>query len=290
MNPSESEALSKRIRWLNRRTLAVGLISVVLLIVAAGYGFSALSELIRFFGVGQRSAASLPIHIPGGLDQSKSSTIATFLMFGMALFGVWGMSTGSIRRSKCALAFIVMIACGVADFYLTAEIFRPIFGLTSQFEKAVNAGKYEVAEAIVNQLDYPEQFDKLNYLRAQIALRAGDKLRLKELATPILSNADLFVYGADKDPIAVSVYANTVGTYRADVIAAMDFAVHGRPISAVGLEQLSKLKGSSGNLRSIFLALLWSALLLGLALTFAWTWKIMRRHLLNILDAGFSPD
>jgi hypothetical protein len=289
MNPSESEALNRRVRWLNHRTLAVGIISIVMLLVALGFGFSTLRELINFFGTSQ-SSTDLAIHIPEGLGQSRSSVIATTLMFAMAVIGVWGMSTGSIRRAKCFLAFVIVLVCGVADFYLTSQIHRPIFGLTSQFEQAVNAKKYEEAEIIIQQLDYPEQIDNLNYLRAQIALRASDKRRLSEFALPILTNAELYVYGAEKDFIAVNFFANTIGTYRADVIAAFDVALHGAPTTAVALELNGRHKNTSATIKAIAFSLLLSAAFLGISLFLAWTWRTMRRHLLNILDAGFSID
>jgi hypothetical protein len=150
MNPSESEALSRRVRWLNHRTLAVGIVCIVMLLIALGFAFSTLRELINFFSASQRPT-DFAIHIPGGLGQSRSSVIATTLMFAMAMamIGVWGMSTGSIRRAKCFLAFTVVLVCGIADFYLTSLIHRPIFGLSSQSERAVNAGKYEEAEIII---------------------------------------------------------------------------------------------------------------------------------------------
>jgi hypothetical protein len=287
MNLSESEALSRRVRWLNHRTLAVGIISIATLLIALGFGFSALRELINFFSSSHRPL-DFAIHIPEGLGQSRSSVIATTLMFGMAMVGVWGMSTGSIRRAKCFLAFVVVLVCGIADFYLTSQIHRPTFGLTSEFERAVNAGKYEEAETIIQQLDYPEQIDKLNYLRAQIALRANDKRRLNEFAMPILTNAELYVYGAEKDFIAVNVYANTVGTYRADVVGAFDLALHGAPTTAVALELHGRKKSNSATAQAIVGGLLLSAALLGISFFLAWTWRTMRRHLLNILDAGFS--
>jgi hypothetical protein len=289
MNPSESEALNRRIRWLNHRTLAVGVVSIVMLLVALGFGFSTLREFINFFGTSP-SPTVLAVHIPEGLGQSRSSVIATTLMFAMAMIGVWGMSTGSIRRAKCFLAFVVVLVCGVADFYLTSQIHRPIFGLTSQFERAVNAGKYEEAEAITQQLDYPAQIDNLNYLRAQIALRANDKQRLKEFAMPILGNSELYVYGAEKDFIAVNLFANTVGTYKADVVAAFDVALHGAPTTAVALELHGRNKNTSATIKAMVLSMLLSTVFLGISFFLAWTWRTMRRHLLNILDAGFSID
>jgi hypothetical protein len=289
MNLSESEALNRRVRWLNHRTLAVGIISIVMLLIALGIGFSTLRELIDFFGASQRPT-DFAVHIPEGLGQSRSSVIATTLMFGMAILGVWGMSTGSIRRAKCFLAFVVVLMCGIADFYLTSQIHRPIFGLTSQFERAMNAGKYEEAEVILQQLDYSEQTDNLNYLRAQIALRAKDKQRLHEFAMPILNNAELYVYGAEKDFIAVNVFANTVGTYRTDVVAAFDVALNGVPTTAVALELHGRNKNTSANIKAMVFSMLLSTAFLGASFFLAWTWRTMRRHLLNILDAGFSID
>ncbi len=276
----EGEALASRIRWLRWRTIVVGIAGVLAALAGLLMLSSVLGDVYRelFRGSGE---VRLAFHLPPAL-QPERMNLLPWLSVGLAVVGTWGMSTGRIRRLYYLVAYALMVITAAADVLSAPPMRQPIFHLPSAIERMFNDGRYTEVERLVDE--FPQQPAAVNYVKAQIGLRSGDRRLVEKHGAPLLTMVDTFVYRVHDDPAEQTVLAEQVGAFRADVIHAIDRTINGMPVTHVGL---TVERASSGRVGIwVHVAMLGLAgaiaLLAGVALT--WVWRRMRANLLHIHD------
>lgn len=283
MTPTEAADVEARIRALRWRTIGTGWVAALVVVgsvLTLVLGFGEMSRLL----FSRADPSDVAFHLPTALRHSGGLPVLSLLFYGLAGVGAWGMSTGRIRRLHCQAAFALMLAAGVADWLLAAPLHQPLFGLASRVERLVKAGEYQEAEQWLAELQSAETATRLRYVRAQIALRAGDRLRLRELGRPLLLETDAHVYQVSRDPTSAFVLNAAYGDLRLEVLAAIDRGLHGTPVSAAGLAVAAESRGRGARwLHAVLLtagALLGAAAGAGLVLL----WRRMRGNVLRIID------
>ncbi len=276
----EGEALARRIRWLRWRTIGVGITGALAALAGLLMLSSVLGDVYRelFRGSG---AVRLAFHLPPAL-QPERMNLLPWLCLGLAVVGTWGMSTGRIRRRYCLVAYALMAMTAAADILFAPPLRQPIFHLPSGIERMFNDGRYTEVERLVD--NFPQQAAAVNYVKAQIGLRTGDRRMVEKHGAPLLTMVDTFVYRVHDDPAEQTVLAEQVGAFRADVIHAIDRTLHGVPVTQVGLTVERQSAGRLGIWVHVAVFGLAGAiaLLAGVALT--WVWRRMRANLLHIDD------
>lgn len=284
MTPSERAAIDDRIRWLQWRTIGVGWAAC--LCVGAGgvvtlFAVGDLAGLMRGAGADELPA----FHVPSGLRHADGWPLLSLLFAGLALVGAWGLSTGRLRRAHAVASLVLCLMAGVADVNLSAPLHQPLFVLSSPLERLVGAARYAEADRLVETHPSGEHQQREAYVRAQIALRAGDLKRLESIGRPLLESADLYIYAGRaewNDPI--SPFNDPTRDLRLSVLAAVDRGLHGEPISAAGLAVALERGGHapSGLGAAIRAGAGLGSLVAGLLLVALW--RHMRGHVLRIID------
>jgi hypothetical protein len=283
MTPSERAAIDDRIRWLQRRTVGVGWTASVCLVVGAIATLLALGELAGRI-LGGRGDDLVAFHVPAGLRHADGAPWLSVLFVGLALAGAWGLSTGRLRRAHGAAALMLCLLIGIADISLSAPLHQPLFALPSRLERLGDSGEYAEAERLAQGSGGAEHRAREHYVRAQIALRAGDVHRLESLGRPLLQDADMYAYSGSTHPNIAHVYGEAMRELRVSVLAAIDRRLHGAPISAAGIAAATEPHdGPSKGMRAAALAA--CGLGLGAAgVLLAALWRRMRGNVLRIID------
>jgi hypothetical protein len=280
MTPTESAAVDDRIRALQWRTTGVGWVATVVLAGAAAATLLALGDLGKLIG-GQGADELAAFHVPGSLRHSENLPLLSMLFAGLALAGGWGLSTGRLRRSHSYAALALCVLVGAADFLLAAPLHKPLFVLPSRVERLVSDGEHAEADRQIAEVGRDTMRQRAEYVRAQIALRAGDTQRLETLGRPLLKDADDYVYAGKADP---DVYLDSVDDLRIEVLATIDRRLNGTPTSAAGIAGSAERSGRSTRWLSAGTTTVSAIGLLAAGLMLTALWRRMRANVLRIID------
>jgi len=283
VTPAEHAAVDDRIGALQWRTVGVGWAAVCLLGAGAIAAALAAGEIGRLLA-GAAHDRPVPFHVPAAMRHAEGLPLLSLLVVGLALASAWGLSTGRLRRAHAGLAGVLCLAAAAADLFGSAPLHQPLFALPSPLERMVSGGRHAEADRQVVAASHPAMRAREDYVRAQIALRAGDAPQLESLGRPLLAMADDYVYAGLRDPSAAHVYHQSIGDLRIEVLAAIDRGLNGAPRSAAGIavERERTAAGPPGQR-----AMATGATALGLTaagLLMAALWRRMRGHVLRIID------
>lgn len=283
MTPSERAAIDDRIRWLQWRTTGVGWAAWLLIGSGAFVTLLALGDLAGLIRGGD--ADGLPaFHVPPGMRHADGLPLLSLLFVGLALTGAWGLSTGRLRRAHAVAALALCLVTGVADFNLSAPLHQPLFVFSSPIERLVDAGQHAEADRLVEAHASGEHQQREAYVRAQIALRAGDRKRLESVGRPLLESTDHYTYASRADAGGPVLFNDPMRDLRLSVLAAIDRGLHGEPVSAAGIamaveQRAQTSKGLGAAIRAGSGVAVAAAGLLLVAL-----WRRMRGNVLRIID------
>lgn len=278
-----SAAVARRIQMLQWRTTGVGWVAALLIVGALVAGLLTLGEVGRLLTAVQ-AGQPLDFHVPAALRHADGLPTLSLLFAGLALLAAWGLSTGRLRRSHAQLACALCLVTGAADFMFAEPLHQPLFGLPSRLERMVAAGDYAQAEALIGGAGDGSMSRRQDYVRAQIALHAGDTKRLQAIGRPLLEVADYYVYASSIDAASAHGYHTAMADLRIEVLAAIDRRLNGRPLSAAGLAVGDNPRAAWPSWRSTALM---GAGSLGLVLAgglMILLWHRMRANVLRIID------
>jgi len=280
MTPTESAAVDDRIRALQWRTTGVGWVATVVLAGAAAATLLALGDLGNLIaGPGADDLAAF--HVPGSLRHAENLPLLSMLFAALAMVGGWGLSTGRLRRSHSYAALALCVLVGAADFLLAAPLHKPLFVLPSRVERLVSDGEHAEADRQIAEVGRDTMRQRAEYVRAQIALRAGDTQRLETLGRPLLKDADDYVYAGKADP---DVYLDSIDDLRIEVLATIDRRLNGTPTSAAGIAGSAERSGRSTRWLSAGTTTVSALGLLAAGLMLTALWQRMRANVLRIID------
>ena len=287
MSQTEDAAVRERIRHLHWRTIGVGWVATLVVLaglVATILCLGALRDLV----FGQGDMGGVAFHLPSTLRHASGLPLLSMIFVGMAGVGAWGLSTGRLRRSHSQAAFAMCLVAGLADFFLAAPLHQPLFALPSHLEKLVARGAYAQADRLLTAPGDGSMRLRQEYVRAQIALRAGDTQRLEQFGRPLLRSADDYAYAGSVEPAAAEVYRESMGDLRLEVLAAIDRKLNRTPLSVASIESTATASSSPVTHRvrgphtiglvAIAIALALTGLLLSVL------WRRMRANVLRIID------
>jgi len=229
-----SAAVARRIQMLQWRTTGVGWVAALLIVGALVAGLLTLGEVGRLLTAVQ-AGQPVDFHVPAALRHADGLPTLSLLFAGLALLAAWGLSTGRLRRSHAQLACALCLVTGAADFMFAEPLHQPLFGLPSRLERMVAAGDYAQAEALIGGAGDGSMSRRQDYVRAQIALHAGDTKRLQAIGRPLLEVADYYVYASNIDAASAQGYHTAMADLGIDVLAAIDRRLNGGPLSAAGI-------------------------------------------------------
>jgi hypothetical protein len=283
MTPSESAAVDDRVRALQWRTTGVGWVAIVFLAGAAAAALFAFGELGSLIG---RSRADdiAAFHVPATLRHAEDLPLLSMLFVALALTGGWGLSTGRLRESHSYAALVLCVLVGAADFLLAAPLHKPLFVLPSLIERLVSDGEHAEPDRLLSQVSHDTMRQRTQYVRAQIALRAGDMQRLEVLGRPLLKDADDYVYAGNTDPASAHVYFESIGDLRIEVLATIDRQLNGTPTSAVGIAGSAERSARPTRWLIAGITTVSAIGLLAAGLMLTALWRRMQANVLRIID------
>jgi hypothetical protein len=283
MTPTESAAVDDRVRALQWRTTGVGWVATGVLAGAAAATLLALGDLGNLIaGPGADDLAAF--HVPGSLRHAENLPLLSMLFAALAMVGGWGLSTGRLRRSHSYAALALCVLVGAGDFLLAAPLHKPLFVLPSRVERLVSEGEHAEADRQLAEINRDTMRQRAEYVRAQIALRAGDTQRLETLGRPLLKDADDYVYAGKTDPGSAHVYFESIGDLRIEVLATIDRRLNGTPTSAAGIAGSAEQSGRSTRWLSAGTTAVSAIGLLAAGLMLMSLWRRMRANVLRIID------
>jgi hypothetical protein len=283
MTPTESAAVDDRVRALQWRTTGVGWVATGVLAGAAAATLLALGDLGNLIaGPGADDLAAF--HVPGSLRHAENLPLLSMLFAALAMVGGWGLSTGRLRRSHSYAALALCVLVGAGDFLLAAPLHKPLFVLPSRVERLVSEGEHAEADRQLAEINRDTMRQRAEYVRAQIALRAGDTQRLETLGRPLLKDADDYVYAGKTDPGSAHVYFESIGDLRIEVLATIDRRLNGTPTSAAGIAGSAERSGRSTRWLSAGTTAVSAIGLLAAGLMLMSLWRRMRANVLRIID------
>lgn len=271
-----------RLHWLRRRTQFVGLAGMVCCWAALQW----LQELLLQSGVlyekltrqGELPGLHVPAHIasPFAFEVLQGSML---LLLGIALAG-YSVQAFDRRRTLQFLMLAAML--GLLTLVMQPAASRWMHLLPSELERHVYAGRFDAAEAILLEME-KSAGSRHDYLRVQIALRAGDLPMVQRLAPPLLDVVQRHVYRFDTDGMFFG-RAPTGPAYAADVLHAIDKAIHGKPLTEVGIqwEQREARRSRWREVLPVLGSLLATAAFALLGLRGLRLWNDMRRRVLRL--------
>jgi hypothetical protein len=283
MKPTESAAVDDRVRALQWRTTGVGWVATVALAGAAAATLLALGDLGNLI-VSPGGDDFAAFHVPQSLRHSENLPLLSILFAGLALVGGWGLSTGRLRESHSYAALVLCVLVGAADFFLAAPLHKPLFVLPSRVERLVSDGEHAEPDGLLMQISLDTMRQRVDYVRAQIALRAGDTQRLEALGRPLLKDADYYVYAGKTDPASAHVYFESMGDLRIEVLATIDRGLNGTPTSAAGIAGSAERSGRPTRWLSAGTTAVSAIGLLAAGLMLMALWRRMRANVLRIID------
>jgi hypothetical protein len=281
-DPPPALAEQAPLRWLNSRSLVVGLLATTLLFGAVG---AVLKLLALLYAVQAQRGGVPPLHLPWVITRTPQQAVlqALFVLAaGLALLAYQAPVLPARRRFAVGLALVLGLA-SVLDLGPTQ---RWLQVLPSTVERLVIEGRYDAAERRVQGAGLDPAMT--HYLRAQIALRANAMDALQHHGPPLLALVDA---------PAGSRGAAEAALFEPEVIDAIDLALHRRPTAAATLhfEQMGPGQAPARRWTDPVLAMLAAAAaaLSGWWLLMAWHRMAMRartvRRVLAQLPMAAGP-
>lgn len=229
MNGILVETAQPKLRTLKLRALGMGLTGISGCTLAVVEIVSLLNSLIE----DRMRQSDLPgLDVPLALSISIPYELLLGIFLILLVIAVAGFSLGAFPGHRARLVFLIPAALlGLATWWVPPAS-RWMHLAPSTLERQVQLGQFDEAEHLVQELHpSPEDAD---YLRAQIALHAGDKTMLRTLGEPVLARADRYVYQIEisSDPF---VTLPPIPSYAPEILHAIDIALHGQPEAQVGI-------------------------------------------------------
>jgi hypothetical protein len=219
-DPPPALAEQAPLRWLNSRSLAVGLLATTLLFGAVAAGLKLVALL---YAVQAQRGGVPPLHLPWAVTGTPQQAVLQTLFVlaaGLALLAYQAPVLTARRRFAVGL----MVVLGLATVVDLGPTQRWLQVLPSAVERLVIEGRYDAAQRRVQRAGLsPAQAD---YLRAQIALRANAVDALQRHGPPVLALVDA---------PAGSRAAAEASLFEPEVVDAIDLALHHRPTTGATL-------------------------------------------------------
>jgi hypothetical protein len=253
--------LSSGLAGLAIRTALVAMAAVAAW-AASGWALDRVADrVIRYW---LRPTGPLPaFDVPAELDAAVAGAILPVIGWVLFAIGTTGLVSRGIPRRAAVGAACVLAVVVVADAVLADPAHRPMRLFPSELERSLagreikrsdqilramedGSSKTDIArrqerERAIAERDFARADQvryimedasaatHLAYLRAQIALHAGDQAALEVSAPALLRKVDRLAYAFEYRS------AKSTGAWRSEVIHALDVALHGGPLSAVGI-------------------------------------------------------
>lgn len=219
----------RRLRGLKARALGVGLAG---LMACSGAIVQAATVLNGLYETLMRQNDLPGFDIPLSVSVQFVYEILQVITLFLLVAAIAGFSLGAFPRHRARLVFLIPAVMLALTVWWTPPASRWMHLAPSALDRYVQQGRYDEAEHIIRTLDLSKDAD--GYLRAQIALRAGDIVTLRTLGEPLLTNADSYVYQIDRtnDPL----FPPPIPEYSPEVVYVIDRALNGHPETQVGIE------------------------------------------------------
>ncbi len=269
---------AQRLNRLKAGTVLIGLAMLACLVAAARLCFHA--GLTHYSTLPQTVTATVHFPSPTGLRYPYGVLLLSAV--GLAGLTIAALSTGARARIKLPLLLLALLLAlllgSIAAIVLNPHSNRWMLGVTG-------ANEHKVLWDALAPHKSPQHggsvdLARRSYIHAQVALNHGDRAGLSEHGQRVLLLADLWAY---KSIYASDSDRTTVGTFRPEVIHALDVALNGQPVTQVGLgwEQdhpTRAARTARSDYRAVYMgALALSALCAALALL----WNSMRRRVIE---------
>ena len=272
---SRSADLSAALRGLKLRTLLAAAAMLALAVAAALALRGPLDELLSRLA----SAGQVPAHMPLPAQPGGGASIAVLVLGGLALAALAGLSWGAFGLLPIRWVMVPVLAPALLLMLLSPRE-TPWLGL-SAIERAIQRSERSSVEAALAK--QPELLR--HYGLAQVALRTGDAAALRTHGTAVLAAADELAYGLAPQG------GRGVELLQPAVIHAIDVALHGQPLTEVGIawEQRPGWWSRGDSWRMLFRVAAGGALLAA-AFAALRVWDLMRRRVRSIgLEAAATP-
>jgi hypothetical protein len=225
-----------RLQLLKVRTglvVAVGVVGLgVGLLLLGAYGSSFLRWLTSLWFGGGADWIHVPASAFASTSQSRIPTLLQFVFFAIGALGIAGVSRDALNDWQRKLWVGLLAAIGAAMLFIQVTDGHAL-GERKRLQVALVAQNWDEAEPLIAMTSSQAQ----QYLRAQIAMRTQDKLRLAESAGPLLVELDSIVlrqpYAHD---LEISARLRKVDDFRPSVIHQIDVALNGAPRSEIALD------------------------------------------------------
>jgi hypothetical protein len=239
----------------------------------------------RIIRPGLRPAGPLPgFDVPAQFDVANAGVMLPVVAWVLVAVGVTGLVARRIPRRAALGAASILAVVVVTDIFMADAAHRPLRLFPSALERTLAGRDFDRAEQMLRAMEDRSSKIDILYVRAQIALHAGDRAGLRVLAPARLRDVDRLVYAFDAG--FESDTAATVGAWRSEVVHALDVALHGEPLTAVGIAFADDTGG--GGLPSAGLAAA-CALLAILGMGFGTLWLAMG-HRLRTMHEHVTSD
>lgn len=272
---ADRDATEARVRALRRRTLAVG--TVALLAAVAGGVL-----LLRALSSAWHASTGVALHVPGSL---AGFAPLPWIALALGAVAVGGLSTATIRQRHAVLALVLCAGVVIADALTCPPERSPLGIAPSGIERMVAAGDRAGA---ARALDALPASTAVEYVRAQIAMLDRDAIALRRLAPRVLDEVERFANRVDEDEMARDTLKASVGGLRIDVVAALDRALNGEPVTLAGLSTPAAEPGAPRWPR-VELAGVAGAVLVALAIALGFVWRTMCGHVERV-EALFDGE
>jgi hypothetical protein len=274
-----------RLTRLKQRTLLVAL----MVLLAACFGLSLLADpLGQLIAHGYNlllRQEHLPLaHVPLAADGLELPQLAFLLISAMAIVG---FSLGLFRQLSARVVALPPLAVGLITLLFLPSTSQWLHIVPSKLERNIMHGRFDAAEQIVTELHLSAPVR--NYVQAQIALRAHDKIALQRFGEPVLTLADQFAY---RQPVGAQLKQadlDSVVLFRPEVIHAIDLALNGAPQTEVGIQWQASTRSATRRWSVLAGQLLGGIALLATSLALMPVWNAMRRRVRRVQAELATP-
>jgi hypothetical protein len=266
---SAARPVHDRLRTLRARTLGVGVLAALGLVVGARLVLRPLGDLLSWgYSLLLGPAGFGRPHVPHasgdlGSDLTQWALVVTLSM------AVIGHSVGAFGRTPLRVVMLVPLAVLVVITVFVPATASWLNVWPGAIEREIVRGRFESTQARLGQLGYPEELR--SYVQAQMALRVADDAGLRVQGAAVLERADAVVYGYE-------VRANALALqYKPEIVLAIDRGMHGAPLSEVGIREASgSVSSRTGRRLAMAMRALAGLACLGLVWPLLRLWNEMR--------------
>ncbi len=273
-DPERNEQRVRALRW---RTLSVGTAALLAAVIGVLLGLASLTAVWR-------AVLGTNLHVPTQLAGGWAPL--PWIALALAAIAVGGLSTATIRQQHAALALLLSIGVAVADVVSCPPTRAPLGLVPTALERMVAAGDQEGARQALEALP---PSTAVEYVRAQLAMRDADAAALRRHAPRVLEEADQLANGAGGDEVTRSLLEASVGDLRIDVVAALDRALNGEPMTLAGIETPAGA-GYATHWVRLTLRAATATLLIALAFALSTIWRRMCGFVERIESLIDDPD